>query len=187
MSNLDNLISKIITDSEEESKKTVEAARKEASETVRKAADAARKEKERILAEADSEAEKAAEQMLLRKRLEIRDETLSAKREVIDRVFDGALKKLNDLPRDKYLKYLSGGLPEGVSGGEFILPSKYEVKEDELKVLFAGKEVSLYKGGRSVGGGFILIKDGVEYNRSFEALVGYYRHELEGEIIKILF
>lgn len=221
MSNLDNLITKILNDCENESKRIIDVAHTEALEVIRKSTEAAKKEEELLLSDAEGEAKKAAEQILLRKKLEIRDEHLSAKHEIINKVFEHALKELNDMPKNEYIEYLhdnlltlskdstpsndvlplNGDMPLEnnmlftndtlfINGGEVILPIKYGIDEDEFYSLFQNDQmadIKLYKGERNINGGFILIKDGIEYNRTFEMLIKYYRHELESDIIKILF
>lgn len=191
MSNLDNLISKIRNDSEEESRRIIEAANAEASEVIKKNIEAANIEKERLLNDAVSEAEKKKEQIILSKKLEIRDKKLLAKREMIDKVFEYALAKLNSMPKNEYMKYLHSNLTAmSIDAGEIILPAKYNITINELHALFPDGSMSgikLYEGERLISGGFILIKGGIEYNRTFEMLLKYYRYELENDIIKILF
>ncbi|MDR1700738.1 MAG: V-type ATP synthase subunit E [Lachnoclostridium sp.] len=193
MSNLENLISKITSDCDEKSKQIIEAAEKEADTVIKSHVDLAEKEKDRILKDSEAEALKAAERIISGKKLQIRDENLKAKREAIDKVFDFALKKLNQMSKADYAKFLCRHLSSlDLAKGELIIPVHYEITDDyKLKELLKdctnAKDLTLQKDGKKIDGGFILIQGGIEYNYTFETLLGYQRYELESEITKILF
>ena len=182
MSNLDNLVSKIIRDCETQAKSITDKANEEAAKIISGYEADARTEKDAILLGASQESERSAEQITLKKKLEIRDDSINAKRKTIDRVFSMALEKLNDIPKEQYMTFLNENLKAmDASSGEIILPAKYEIKEKDLPGL------TVHSGERRIDGGFILIREGIEFNFTFDALLEYRRHELESEIIKILF
>lgn len=193
MSNLDNLISKIIGDCEEKSKQITDSANERASEIMRENIEAAEKEKDKILSGAKAEAKIMAEQIVLSKNLEMRDANLNAKREIIDRVFDRALQKLNEMPKNVFIDFLRKSLAAlDLDGEEIVLPSKYEITDiEEINAFLKEKNkkgnLKLYKGDKKIDGGFVLLKEGIENNNTFETLIKYYRYELEGEIIAKLF
>lgn len=193
MSNLDNLISKILKDCEEKSQQIIDSANEKAAEIMREHTSAAEKEKERILNDANAEAERTAERIISGKKLEIRNDCLNAKQEVINKVFDLALQKLNDMPQDKFWEFLCNNLlAMDLDGEEIILPSKYNITDIEKLNAFLKKHnkkgnLKLYNGDRKIGGGFVLLKEGIENNNTFETLVEYYRYELERDIITKLF
>ncbi len=193
MSNLDNLISKITSDCDEKANQIIKTANEEASDIIRQSAEAAEKEKAAILNDAKSEAEKAAERIISGKKLQIRDESLNAKREAINRVFDFALQKLNQMSKDDYKKFLCANLASlDLTGGELILPPQYGINNevelrDFLRDCKKADDLKLRDGTKKIDGGFILIQGGIEYNYTFETLLGYHRYELESEITKILF
>lgn len=193
MSNLDNLTSKILKDCEAESEQIIENANAKAYEIMQENINFAEKEKEKILANAKIEAKKTAERIILGKKLEIRDNHLLAKQEVVDRVFDYALKKLNNMSKDEYWKFVCNNLRAmDTDGEEIIFPSKYNITNiEELNAFLKSKgkkgNLKLYSGDRDMNGGFILIKGGIENNYTFESLIQYYRYELESDIIGSLF
>jgi V/A-type H+-transporting ATPase subunit E len=193
LSNLDNLIAKILSDAEGEAQRILAEAKEKAARIYNESAANAEKEKGEIIAQAEKEAAKQAEQIELGKKLEIRDLQLNAKQSVIDKVFDLALKKLNGMPKDKFWKFLSDSLVKmDLDGEELILPAKYEVKDlTELNAFLQQKgkkgNLTLYTGDRKLDGGFILVKNGIENNNTFETLIQYYRYDLEGDVIKNLF
>ena len=195
LNNLDNLISKILKGCEEKAKKTIEEAEAQAAEIIQNKIDAAEKEKERILSDAEAEAERSAERIVLSKRLEIRNQELDAKRGTLDKVFSLSLDRLNNMNKDEYIKFLRNSLAKAelVGNTEIILPAKFTPAEKEsiVKELDAGRTGPtpvLYKGDRTVGGGFVLLQtaSGVENNCSSEALIDFYRYELESEVLNYL-
>lgn len=193
MSNLDNLISKILKESEDKAGQIIETANARADEIMRENISIAEKEKEKILSTARTEAEKAAEQIILGKKLEIRDSNLNAKQAIVDKVFDVALQKLNNMQKDEYWKFLCNNLcAMDLDGEEIILPAKYGVTNiDELNAFLKANNkkgnLKLYNGDRKIDGGFVLLKGGIENNNTFETLIRYYRYELEGDVIASLF
>ncbi len=193
MSNLDNLVSKIVADSEDAAKKIIESANVKADEITTQYINEAQAERDRIISEAKFEAEKTKEQIILGKKLEIRDDNINAKQEMIDFVFNNALIELNGMDKKDYLKFLYRALRRlDLDGDELILPKKYEITDlDELNAHLKehnrNGNLKLHDGERDINGGFVLVKNGIENNYTFEAMVNYYRYELEGSIIKTIF
>lgn len=193
MSNLDNLVSKIIRDCEEQSQQILNEAEAKASEIIKAKESLAQKEVMQILQAAEAEAIKAAEQIRLGKKLKSRDENLDAKQSIIDKVFAQALLRLNELPEEGFREFLKNSLQSmELDGEELLLPAKYEITNiEELNAYLKenGKKgnLKLYEGARTINSGFILIKNGIEDNYTFEALIRYYRYELEQDIIENLF
>lgn len=195
MSNLDNLVAKILADSQAKAKEITDAAKREADAKIAEEVRAATAEGEKIAADAHIEAERTAAQIVQGKTLAIRDGNLGAKREMLDKVFAEALNRLNDMPKEEYLAYLSEYLSKlELNGEEIILPAKYGIAsideinhKNKLSAIF-GKHLNVkLRTDRVIDGGFVLVKEGIEQNHTFEALIGYYRDDLEGEVLKILY
>lgn len=197
MSGLENLTAKILADSQTRAKEITDAAKREAEAKLAAEARAAAAESEKIIADAHIEAARNAERMVQGKTLAIRDENLRAKREMLDKVFAEALKRLNDMPKDEYLAYLGGYLSKlELKGEEIVLPKKYGISSID-EALHTGKLAALLgkrpdvklcsDESRVIDGGFVLVKNGIEQNHTFESLLQYYRDELESEVLKILY
>lgn len=197
MSGLDNLTAKILADSEAKSKEIIDAAKRDADAKIAEEVRAATAEGEKIIANAHIEAARNAEQIVGGKTLSIRDENLGAKREMLDKIFAEALKRLNDMPKNEYLEYLGEYLSKlDLNGEEIVLPKKYGIASID-EIIHTGKLASLLGKGpnvkintdenRAIDGGFVLVKNGIEQNHTFEALVSYYRDDLESEVLKILY
>lgn len=185
MSNLENLTSKIIAEAKAKALEITGAAKSEAESGIAREIAAAQAEADKLVADAKSEAELTAERMVQGKTLAIRDENLGAKRQMLDRVFAEALKKLNDMPEREYLDYLKEYLPKlDLNGQTALVPEKYAAAASKADGLPQGIRV---EAGAAVDGGFVLVKEGIEQNHTFSALLEYYRYELESEVLKILY
>ena len=192
MSTLENLTAKIISDSEMQAKQICAQAQTEAQRITAAVMDEAEREREKILADANLQAAREEEQIVVGNTLAVRDANLGAKQEMLDKVFTEALTRLNAMDKDEYLRFLTEFLVNlDLDGEEIILPGKYKIQSiDEINAALqkAGKKGNLKLGkGTAIDGGFVLRKGGIEQNNTFEALVGYYRYELESEVISALY
>jgi V/A-type H+-transporting ATPase subunit E len=193
LATIETLTAKIHADSQAKAQEIIAAAEREARQIVDDAVAEAEKECGRILTEAKAEAERRREQMVLSQTLAVRDENLAAKGQAVDAVFADALSRLRDMPKEEYLAFLSRTLLKlDIDGQEILLPKKYgiaDLAELNAGLKKAGKagDLTLYQGNRDIPSGFILMKKGIEQNNTFEAMVDFYRYELEGEVLKTLY
>jgi V/A-type H+-transporting ATPase subunit E len=186
------LTAKILEDAKKRAAEITSEAQAKAAAILGEATDDANRESGRVAAEAVNEAARAAEQVVLSKTLSVRDQNLDAKQQTLDKVFAKALEELNALPEEQYKAFLFSWLEElDPDGGEIILPKNRDITVDEInsRLQAAGKKGNLSPDAdsRGIKGGFILSKDGIEQNNTFEALVDYYRYELESEVLKALY
>lgn len=193
MSGLENLTSKILEDAQSQAQDIAKAAEVQAREIMDKAAAEAKAEVQHILAEGEAEAKHRAEQLVLGKTLEIRDRNLEARQQMLERVFDEALYRLDNLPKEQFLKFLTDYLKQiDITDEEIILPKKYgitDLSEINAALKKAGKNgnLTLSKDSRDISGGFVLVSGGVEENNTFKALINYRRYTLESEVLGILY
>jgi V/A-type H+-transporting ATPase subunit E len=104
---------------------------------------------------------------------------------MLDKIFAEALKRLNDMPKEDFVKFLNDYLAGLALDGESLyVPNKYGITAKDIK---AKNVVLATDGARAIEGGFMLAQKGIEQNHTFEALIGYYRDELESEVLKILY
>lgn len=190
---LDNLTAKILKDSEAKAAQILADAKAEADRVTAAVLEEAEQERQKILADAKIEAAREEEQIVVGKTLAVRDRNLEAKQQMLDKVFSEALSRLNGMGKEKYLQFLQKFLStQDLDGEEIILPEKYGIKNiDELNAALnkAGKKgnLRLCTEGPKIEGGFLLRKGGIEQNNTFEALVDFYRYELESEVIGTLY
>jgi V/A-type H+-transporting ATPase subunit E len=213
MSNLDNLIHKIQLDCETQVNAILDAAYAEASDIVARYGAEAEAAKEAILGAASIEADRTAERVTLEKRLEIRDDILCAKHEMLSKIFALALSQLRDLPKSDYLDFVNANL-KGINAdiGVLVVPEAYGIGVSDLAGSGTARNGDAGRGGaecgdagrggaergdatvsgisisndRHVNSGFIFVDGDIEYNFTFEALLERRRHELESDLIKLL-
>ncbi|MCJ7689668.1 MAG: V-type ATP synthase subunit E family protein [Clostridiaceae bacterium] len=198
MSKLDSLTAKIIEDANAKA----EAILKEANDTKASMVESKIKEAEtlklRMLEKAKIEASTAKQRIISNAELTVRNEKLVAMQTMIDKVFVGALEKLLQINESEYLEILKRYLLTiAITGDEeIILPGKYKeiVSKDFLLEIntalkTSGKigELTISSESRDINSGFIVLKNGIEINSTFESLVNSLRDEMEAQIVEQLF
>ncbi|APR01253.1 ATP synthase (E/31 kDa) subunit [Clostridium botulinum] len=198
MSNLENLTSKIIEDANKEAEKLLSEAKKEENKIVDEKIKKANKAKEQIIERTKRESRTKAERVISNAHLKVRNNKLEAKQEMINKVFDKAVIKLQNLSKDEYLNFVKSSiLSLDIEGDEEIIVSPNDKDKIDISLMLTlnnqlkakGKKalLKISNENRNIKGGFILYKNGIEINNSFEALVDSLRDELEQEIIEALF
>lgn len=197
MSNLNNLISKIIDDANEESLKLLEKARLEEKKIIEEKISMAEREKKVILEKAKTEAKTRGERVVSNAVLQVRNMKLDAKQKVLDKAFNLALEELMKLSDEKLLQFIKNDiLSLNIDGDEEIIVKEgnsvitldfiNEINE-ALKAKGKKGQLKLSSEQRNIKGGYILSKNNIEINNTFEALVMSLRDELEGEVASALF
>lgn len=198
MSNLENLTSKIIEDANKKAEEIINEAKKEEKKTIEEKVKKANILSEEIVEKAKREAETKAERIISNAHLQVRNSKLEAKQEIIDKVFYEAIEKLQNLSKDEYLGFVKNSiLSLDIDGDEEVIISDNDkdkidnsfIETLNNELINKGKKglLKLREEKRNTKGGFILYKNGIEINNSFEALVNSLRDELEQEIIDALF
>lgn len=196
MSNLNNLTSKIISDAKLKAKETSDNAHKEESRILNESRAEAQAKKDSILQKAKQEAVTRRERILSNASLEVRNNKLKAKQEIIDKVFKEAVKRVSNLSAGEYENFVKNYiLSLNISGDEEIIESENgKIPQDLLKNINSSLKEKGRKGElvvstkkRDIGSGFILSKNGIEINCTFEALVLSLRDELENHVVSALF
>ena len=183
MSNLENLVQKILDDARIEADKIKEEAAKNNEVIVSSKISEANERKKRMLEKASAEAAMIKERIVSNAELKVRDGKLNAKQAVIDRVFQLSKDRLENLGADDYIKFLKSNLKTlDLKGTELlIVPEKMKAK-----VKSAGVFPDL-SDNETADSGFILKDNDVTMNFSFDSLVDFLREEIETEIAQHLF
>lgn len=198
MSNLDNLTSKIISDAEVKKKEILNDANVKADIIIKNKIEEANKKASSILEKARLESTTIKERVASKTELEVRNKKLAAKQQVIEQVFEKAKVKLQAMSSEKLGEFIRNSIMNlNIDGNEEIILNVNDrgrlpvtFLEDINKELSAmGKLGNLTFGERdyTIDGGFILSKNGIEINNSFEELVNSLKYDLEYEVGKILF
>ncbi|WP_346885990.1 V-type ATP synthase subunit E [Clostridium sp. UBA4395] len=198
MSNLDNLTSKIIKDAEVKKIEFLNEATVKADEIIKKKTEEANKKASSILEKAEMESKTIKERIISKTDLEIRNKKLLAKQQVIEKVFETAKEKLKAMNAEEFTKFIKNSIMAlNIDGDEEIiinpvdrekLPEKF-LAEVNKSLISNGKLGNLKFNVKTheIDGGFILSKNGIEINNSFDELVNSLKYELEYEVGKILF
>ncbi|MGL5243929.1 MAG: V-type ATP synthase subunit E, partial [Sarcina sp.] len=123
---------------------------------------------------------------------------LAAKQQIIDEVFVHSINAFNNLSKEEFLTFVKDSiLSMNIAGDETLVLNSEgsklvndefikEINNDLTKKGLLGN-ITLSKEIGSFKGGFILEKNGVEINSTYEALVNSLRDELEYEVAMVLF
>lgn len=198
MSNISKLTSKILKDAEERKESILAVAENEKASILEKRINEAKTLEVSMINKAKNEAEVRKERIISGALLKVRNEKLKAKQEVIKKVFEKSIEELCNLNKNDYIAFVKNSiLSLDIAGDEkLILNEKGKTIIDDALVNDINKELVLKgkKGGltisseiRNFSGGFILEKQGIEINNTFEAIVNSLKEELESEVARELF
>ncbi|NLM05694.1 MAG: hypothetical protein GX219_02070 [Tissierellia bacterium] len=183
MSNLEAMVERIINDSKAEAEKIISLAKEEANGAIKAETEKAEKEKEGLLERADRDSAQIIERIVSGEELKSRDKILSAKQEIMDKVFDLAKDKMKDLDEGKYTDFLKNAVEKLKLSGDYTIsvPAKYEKAVAGLGL--AGK----LQVKDDLKSGFLVSAGSTNYNYTFEDLIDFNRDDLEAEVAKKLF
>ena len=198
MANLENLTSKILHDAKMQSEELVQNAENEKAKIISKRVAEANEIATSGLEKAKSEAATRKERIISNAHLQVRNKKLESKGKVISTVFDKAVENLTQLDSEIVLTYFKNAiLSMNIEGDESIIVNEKTtnmitnalVSEINAELSKAGKkgELKLSNETRDIKGGFILEKNGIEVNNTFEALVNSLKEDLEYEVANVLF
>lgn len=198
MANLEQITSKIKQDSENQKEAILKEAKLECEKIIEKKISSANKLAEEILKKAETESIDRKSRILSSAELKIRNEKLEVKQKVMDSIFLRAKESLNFMSEVELKNFIKNKiLSLDIVGDEKIILSKNNkelldltfINEINKELLLKGKkgEISLSNLEREFNGGFILEKNGIEINMTFDSLVDASRDDVEFEIARILF
>lgn len=182
MANLDQLTEQILKDARDKAAEIIGEAQTAAAHKIQDAQKQSLTRKDMMLGRAKNEAELISERIVSGTGLRIRDDKLKAKGTVIDKVMDKVKDKLALLPDADFLKFIESSL----KGRSFQADEKILVKqglENDVKKILGNVTVEGIKDLT----GFIIDKNGVLENHSFETTLDYLKEDLEAQAAQILF
>ncbi|WP_291632418.1 V-type ATP synthase subunit E [Clostridium sp.] len=198
MSNLENLSSKIIEDANIKAEALLKEAKDNEALLIESKVKVAKDLVVQMLEKTKIEANTTKQRIISNAQLTVRNEKLVAMQKMIDNVFVDALKKLLVITDEEYLELIKRYLLSMQIAGdeEIIIPGKYTnivdgeyLSQINTALKSSGKigEIKLSSDVRDIKSGFIILKNGIEVNNTFESLVNSLRDELESDIVKELF
>lgn len=198
MSNVKNITSKILKDAEVERDSILAAAEEEKNKIISKRVNNAKELEKEILAKAKLEANSKKERIISSAKLKVRNDKLAEKQSVMNGVFEEAINRLCSISTEEFESFIKRSiLSMDIEGDENLILNEEGLKiiglefMDELNKALKDKglkgEVRLLKKEGNFKGGFLLEKNGIEINSTYEALIESLRDELEFEVAKVLF
>lgn len=129
-------------------------------------------------------------------RLDTKKELLGLKQDLVNTAFLMAREKLLKMPKEEYVKFLTGLAVEAAAGEEEVLFSEADaavgaevVEKANAALAAAGKkaQLKLAAENRGIAGGLVLRAGDIEINCSIDALLSLKREELAAQVAGILF
>ncbi|WP_315082122.1 V-type ATP synthase subunit E family protein [uncultured Clostridium sp.] len=195
MSNINNLTSRIVKDAEDKKRIILSEAEEKKSKIIAKKQEKAASEEKIIMQKAETEAVAREERIISSAQLQARNEKLKSKQAVISEVFKTTTEELCNVSSDDFKSFVKTIiLNSNLSGDENLIlneQGKKMIDSDfvaELNREIGSKgNITLIDKTGNFKGGFILEKDGIEINNTFEALVNSLKDEMGLEVARVLF
>ena len=195
MSNLSNLTSKIMKDAEDKKAVILADAENEKNKILSKKQEEASAVEKTMLEKAEREAASRKDRIISGAQLEARNEKLEAKQKVISEVFETSVKELSNCSAEDLKGFVKEVILNSDIEGEQNLilnaDGKKAIDEDFVaeinKALGKKAVIKIDENTGNFRGGFILEKDGIEINNTFEALVSSLKDDLSLEVARVLF
>lgn len=198
MSNISNLTSKILRDAEERRDSILSAAEDEKAIILEKKKNLAKSLEATMLDKAKIEAQARQERVVSGAILKVRNEKLKAKQVMIKEVFEKSIEELCNLSKVEFMAFVKDSIlsldlvgDENLilndEGKKFIDQSLINEINNSLVLKGSKGELTMDSQTRNFKGGFILERQGIEINNTFEALVNSLKNDLEFEVARELF
>ena len=195
MASINNLTSKIISDAEERKASILNEANSQRDKIISKKQAEAEKEEKVILERASRDAATKKERIITGAELTARNEKLAAKQKVISQVFEKSVEALCNISDAELKDFIVNAVVNSeASGNQNLILNERSAKVissdvvAEINSKLNGKmTVALSSVEGDFKGGFILEKDGIEINNTFEALVSSIKDDLGLEVAQVLF
>lgn len=198
MSNIKNLTEKILEEAKHKEKEIATYAESEKEKILSSKIKEAEDERKLILLKAEEEAKTKKERIISSTTLKVRNEKLEIKQKLISEVFEKALEELCSMNSSKLKNFIKHTILDlDIEGDETIIlnedgKSKIDDKfVEDLNFIFLARnkkgELKVREENGNFKGGFIVEKNGVEINNTFESLMDSMKDELEYEVSKALF
>lgn len=195
---LEDIIQRVSRDASAEADAILQQARVKCSELRGAARAEAEKRKEDILKAARAQAEDVKKRALTLAELDSRKALLAAKQAMVDKAFELAVDKLRNMEAKRYSEIIKRLLLNTVeTGTEEVIVSAADKKRLGTGFLETLNRELVAKGKpgkltfatetREMTGGFVLKRDNVEVNASFDARTKQLRDLIEADVAKILF
>ena len=180
MENLERIIAKILEEANEKAKFILSEANEKANMYVKNYYLNTKKEIEKLNLQYEAIEKEELEKLKSKTKLEARNIVLSAKQQAIANIFEVLNNEIKNISCEKIKVYIKRILDNRPLASDecIILPRAYENMNlglDNVKFI------------NRINTGFMIEKNGIFENYTFEALIEYSKDEIEAKIKKYLF
>lgn len=198
MAGIDNLKARILRDSQAEAERIERDARAKADQIIESAKAQAEALLEETKAKSERDGKDKRDRIIARAQLDSRNAVLESKQQAIDKILETTLQRIYNMSNEEYSKLIEELLISSVETGteEVVLSIKdrSRISRDVISrvnsILFEkGKigNIRLSDETRNIASGFILKREGLEINCTFESRIRDLREEIQGDLAKLLF
>ena len=189
---LEDILKKIEQRNRKESAQVKKEASKKCNALKKEAAGEVKRIEERGEIEAKQKAADLKKRLIQEARLSISKEILKTKSDIVDEVFEQALKKLENLPKKDFFLWLGKTIKKVHEPGKSqILVRMKDVSRKDVKEFLEKskdiKNIGLSKESSGIESGFVLKRPRKETNCTFASLLGEESNKLRIKTGKILF
>lgn len=182
MADIQKLTDEILKEAAQKAEQILAEAKTQADHKVEEAKKASLAHKQLLLKRADQEAKLLAERIISGANLKLRDDKLSAKGAVIDRVLEKVREGVRNMPAEEELSYIVKDLKGRTLRDDetlIVKPGFAQKVKDTLGIAVVTEQEGV--------SGYAIDRKGVIENHSFETTLDYLKEDLEAQASQILF
>ena len=187
MENISKILDAISQEAEAEADRIIENGEKSCREIRKLCEEEAAAKCKSIIGRAEKTAREIERRSISQAGIEIRNIRLAARREILDKAFSAAEKKLADFDKEGRKALYERCIEKYSSSDITVQMNVRDRAEIGSKLKVKGKNIRMDKNCGSFSGGIIIKESSCEMNCTFEALVENARKAMEIEIADILF
>ncbi|HCD71116.1 V-type ATP synthase subunit E [Thermovirga lienii] len=189
---LQDIKKKIEAEAQQEAKEILERAKKEAEKIKEQTEEEIKKIKDQYDKKLSAEKPEIFRRKKVVANLEIKKMELGSERYLVDLAFEKAVEQLSNMDKEKYSQFMSVLLEKAAGDGSGTLlvgENEDVITKEWVEGFNKSHKASIVLGKQHINtaGGFILNKDKVDVNCTFEALVKSLREDIEVNVFNKLF
>lgn len=190
---IENITEKILAEANDAASAILQKAESQSLEIINEAKSKANDFLNNEALKSENDAEILKQRKVSAAQLQAKKMLLSAKQESINKSFEEALKKLNNISEEVYINFILSEIEKSsLLEGELVLNEKDKKNIGEKLVILANEKLNTNKiklSNRTIqaSGGFVLKNGNIEINSTFETILSSIKDELTFEVANVIF
>ncbi len=190
---IENITEKILAEANDAASAILQKAESQSLEIINEAKSKANDFLNNEALKSENDAEILKQRKVSAAQLQAKKMLLSAKQESINKSFEEALKKLNNISEEVYINFILSEIEKSsFLEGELVLNEKDKKNIGEKLVILANEKLNTSKiklSNRTIqaSGGFVLKNGNIEINSTFETILSSIKDELTFEVANVIF